>query len=105
MLRRAVWKFELPMVVEGGVAKWEKRFTIKMPASADILTVQVQGGKPCIWAKVDPENIPQDQGFMLIGTGHPLPQMPTDLVNYVGTFQLESGGLVFHLFRFDDCPF
>lgn len=28
---------------------------VKMPDGAQILTVQVQNGKPCLWAMVDPD--------------------------------------------------
>ena len=105
MLKRTVWKFEIPMEAEGLGVHWEARFTIKMPVGAEILTVQVQGSKPVLWAKVDPECNVQDQAFILVGTGHPMPIQETDLVEYVDTFQLADGGLVFHLFKCDECPF
>jgi len=105
MLRRTVWRFEIPMEIQDGAAKWNNRFTIKMPAGAEVLTIQVQGSKPCIWAKVDPEQELTDRSFMLVGTGHPLPIEPQDFVHYKGTFQLAGGALVFHLFDCQDIPF
>lgn len=70
---------------------------IKMPANSRILTVQVQYGKPVIWALVEsdkPAN--QDYKISMYGTGHDVPTVPGA---YIGTFQMNNGGLVLHVFR------
>lgn len=69
---------------------------IEMPMGAEILCVQVQGGQPCIWAKVIPDGAPVKRLFAVYGTGHPMNTKQAD--QYVGTFQLQGGMLVFHVF-------
>ena len=43
---RTIWKYELAMI---------GRQTVPMPADAEILSVQVQAGVPCLWALVKPD--------------------------------------------------
>jgi hypothetical protein len=70
---------------------------IQMPAGARVLTVQVQNNVPCLWAIVDPEEKKMVQrGFAIYGTGYPM--RIVEVVQYVGTFQLCDGSLVFHVF-------
>ena len=69
---------------------------IEMPESSEVLCVQMQNGIPFIWAKVDTNNELKKRHFVIVGTGHPLPSNP---LNYIGTYQLQYGGLVFHLFE------
>lgn len=82
-----IWKYEVPVGDE---------IRLHMPRGAQILTVQMQGSTPCIWAKVDaaPEHSQVWRVFRWRGTGHDADN--TD--NYVGTVQMMGGGLVFHLF-------
>lgn len=73
-------------------------FSIVMPKGASILTVQVQQGIPCIWAIVDPEQILMEtRNFRIFGTGHPI--LVSAKNSYIGTFQLQNGGFVGHLFE------
>src|SRR5438552_3281377 len=80
-------------------------FTITMPKGAQILHVEAQqqiaqGGyrdQACLWALVQPTAKPEKRGFLLVGTGHPI--SPTDRLVYVGTFMMEGGALVYHLFE------
>ena len=85
-----IWKFQIP----SGIAP-----EISMPRGAKILSVQVQGGLPCIWAEVEPKAKLEQRRFLIVGTGHPIE--PTGHVEYqrtyVATFQLE--GFVWHLFE------
>lgn len=66
-----------------------------IPDGGEVLSVQVQDGKPCIWALVDDSKSEMRRRFKMYGTGKNL----EDPVNeeYVGTFQLN--GFVFHLFE------
>lgn len=59
------------------------------------LVVQMQDGVPTLWALVDDKRPPRRQDVFIHGTGHPVFDEAT---NYVGTFQLEGGYLVFHVF-------
>ena len=69
---------------------------INIPKDYQILTVQVQNGRPCLWAEVDPK-LPMDcVHIVIVGTGHSIHD--DDEMKYIGTFQLESGSFVGHCF-------
>ena len=70
-----------------------------MPRGAELLTVQVQRGEAYVWARVDPSAPVVERDLHVAGTGHPLP-LRADGAPFLGTFQLNGGGLVFHVF---DC--
>ncbi len=74
----------------------EEEQTIEMPEGAEVLTVQTQGGVPCVWAKLDHEKPLKVYKFVLIGTGHCIEDGFEG--KYIGTFQKQGGTLVFHLF-------
>lgn len=83
---QTIWKY--PVVLDD-------EFELRMPAGARLLTVQVQQGKPVLWALVNPDVPQKTRRFRLYGTGQPLPDAPGE---YVGSFQVHGGALVFHLF-------
>jgi hypothetical protein len=83
-----VWKFPIPI---------EGRQVLSLPRESQLLSVQMQGGLPCLWALVDPDAPKEDRRFLWVGTGHPI-QEP-DTLRHVGTVQLAGGSLVFHLFE------
>ncbi len=72
------------------------RFYVDMPAGARILSVQVQHNIPQIWAVVDVLMPKVERAFWVRGTGHELGIAAAG--KFVGTFQLDGGSLVFHLF-------
>ena len=71
---------------------------VALPEGAEILTVQVQHDEPQLWAVVDPEAPLVTRRFRLLGTGHSTDN-DVGRHNYIGTYQLHDGGLVFHLFE------
>ena len=71
---------------------------IHLPTKAQILTVQTQFDKPCLWALVNPDNENVLRRFRLAGTGHSIKENESELF-YHGTFQLMQGALIFHLFE------
>lgn len=76
---------------------------VEMPRGAKILSVQVQRDTPCIWALCQDDNQLDGRRFMIYGTGH---AMPEDLdLRYLGTFQLQAGNFVFHVFEDADFPY
>lgn len=83
-----VFKYPLPIsdVVE-----------VVMPKDAKVLAVQVQNGTPCIWAAVNPTLEVETRTFRIAGTGHSIVDEIID--DYIGTFQLYDGQLVFHVFE------
>lgn len=82
-----IWKYELKV---DGVQK------INMPEGAKILTVQTQFDNPCIWALVNPTNTLTVRNFEIYGTGH---NIQIGSRQYIGTFQVNSGFLIFHVFE------
>lgn len=89
-MNRTIWKYELlPSEVT----------YLRMPDGARPLCVQVQKGKVCLWAEVDqgltdgPTTVIRT--FFVIGTGH---RVPREAKTYIGTFQLNDGDLVFHVY-------
>lgn len=81
-----IWKYELEICDQQ---------TINMPVGAKLLCIQMQHGKPCIWAICDPMAQPKPRHIAIYGTGQP---MPDDLGIYIGTFQIANGSLIFHAF-------
>lgn len=71
------------------------RLPVLMPAGARILSVQMQSGRPYLWALVDDDAIetPTERALAVYGTGQPIDDDPG---HYVGTFQ--DGVFVWHVF-------
>lgn len=83
----AVWKY--PFKTRDG-------FALDMPRGAEVLAVQTQNDVPCLWALVDPTAEKEPRWFRIYGTGHAI---DGDGRKYLGTYQLSSGALVFHVFE------
>ncbi len=69
---------------------------VGMPKDSTILTVQIQRGIPCLWALVDTNKAGEERFIRIIGTGHPVPE---DILRYIGTFQLQEGNFIGHVFE------
>ena len=87
-MKKQIWKF--------GIIPSQK--TIEMPKGAKVLSVQMQNDIPCIWVLVDPKADKTKRTFEIFGTGH---DIECDGISreFIGTFQMHSGSLVFHLFE------
>lgn len=71
----------------------------RMPKGAEILCVQLQHGKPCIWVKVDSNAEIETRIFQIHPTGQ---EMGSGSFKYVGTYQVgeEIGSsFVWHVFE------
>lgn len=89
-MNKVIWKFQLEVQ--------DKQF-ISLPEGAEILSVQTQDYIPCIWVLVNPNNPTEERCFEIFGTGHNIYcDMGIDR-KFIGTFQMQSGKLVFHLFE------
>lgn len=75
----------------------QDKVTIRIPRNSTILIVQTQRDTPCLWALVDPDEELCDFVFRIFGTGHPID--PDLIGDYIGTFQMDEGRLVFHIFH------
>lgn len=70
---------------------------IEIFKNAKILTVQEQRGEIFIWAEVNTLLDIETREFILIGTGHEIPDYSE--INYIGTVQLHNGDLVIHVYE------
>jgi len=84
---KAIWKYQIPL---------KTSFEIQMPLNSDILHLQMQNDKPCLWVKVNPyEKETELHHFVFITTG--LKEEEENLKNYLGTIMFSN--LVYHLFE------
>lgn len=87
---KTVFKYPLPLTNDVQ--------TVNMPVDFKILTLQMQHGVPTIWALVDDNDPPVvSRRFRTIGTGHQF-RDSAEFPVYVGTFQVEGGMFIFHVF-------
>ncbi len=79
-----IWKYSLSHYDE----------IILMPKGSVILCVQTQRDQPYLWVCVNPKLELEGRHILTFGTGHPNVEG-----NYIGTYQIENGQLVFHVFE------
>lgn len=91
-----IWKFQFPV----------HDFELTVPFGSKILCVQSQRDEPCIWFEVPqysvdemiPENASLERRqFCVQLTGI---SFEREKMNYIGTFQLNEGRFVGHLYEF-----
>ena len=87
-----IWKYDLLGATH---PPHGDRAAISMPKGAVVLTVQVQNGRPVIWAIADPRAPQEPREFVIVGTGHEMPES----WRYVGTWQQPDSWFVGHLFE------
>lgn len=61
-----------------------------------MLSIQEQNGMPQLWALCDETADYEQRKIAIYGTGNP---MPDDTGDYISTFQMHNGTLVFHAFE------
>lgn len=87
MIEHTIYKYPLDV---------QKVQRIKMPSDSEILCVQMQNGKPCLWVSCSPMLEMLYRVINMTGTGHDLSNRV--MGKYIGTFQMSEGELVFHVF-------
>ena len=88
MVKR-IYKYKLTSTAE------EQR--LQLPFDAVILDVQIQNGRLCLWAVVDPDKDNLSRCFRVFGTGWDLPYRFTTRYKHLKTVQ--DGGFVWHVFE------
>lgn len=87
-MNNTIWKYEL---------KVQDQNRIDLPIGAEILCVQLQHNKPCLWVEVNNEESEKEVHIIeTFGTGHLLDSSPR---MYLGTYQMHDGALVFHVYK------
>ena len=89
-MEKAIWKFGLEVV---------DLQDIEMPIGAEILSVQTQYNKVCIWAVCDPEAKKEKRVFMVKGTGHKFDDSDLEYATFIGTTQMHEGQLIWHVYE------
>ncbi len=85
--KRTIWKYALEVT---------DLQIIRLPFGARPLGVQLQFGEPMLWAMVDPSAPLEARSIVTLGTGNPFSGIAGE---YLGTYQLTGGALVFHVFE------
>ena len=86
---KAIWKYNLKI----------GHTMLVMPKDAEILSLQVQHNQPCLWALVDTEAEREEVLLTTFGTGHPINEDEISNTKFIGTYQLEDGAFVGHVFK------
>lgn len=84
---RKVYKYPIPV---------QDECRLMLPASHQFLSVQVINGTPCLYALVDDSGEKVEVVIRTYGTGHEIDPEPG--LEYVGTYVLYEGRLVYHVF-------
>lgn len=82
-----IWKYTLEIT---------DKQSICMPEVSIMLDVRLQNGSPCLWVRVDPSSPYVFKEFITHVTGQ---DVPHETGNHIGTYQLNGGSLVFHVFE------
>lgn len=86
---RNIYKYEVVI---------DDQFEVSLPRNAVFLSVQLQHGVPQMWWLVDPNVAAHPRKFRVRGTGHQFQENPHETEAHLGTFQMNNGNLVWHLF-------
>jgi hypothetical protein len=84
-----IWKYKIMYEVN--------EFIAFLPVGAKILHVDVQQNKPYFWALVDENQDLLERTFCVYDTGQHI-DLPVEKLTYIGTFTLNDGDYVGHLF-------
>jgi hypothetical protein len=72
---------------------------LNLPRFSLPLSVQIQNGKPQLWALVNTDEPTAEYTVLCYGTGHEVALLPVGH-EFLGTVQLPNVALVFHFFGF-----
>lgn len=87
---KRIFKYDLEIVDEQHLI---------LPHEYEILTVQPQGEKLCLWAMVNSESSYKNITIRIHGTGHPIASEAFETLKYISTVQMYDGSLVLHCFE------
>jgi hypothetical protein len=86
---QTIWKFPITI---------DDELFLDMPEGSSILMLGVQGGMPCIWAKVNARAALVRRTFRVFGTGHEIKSDAGSVLNHIGSIQ-SPGCFVWHVFE------
>ena len=74
----------------------DEKMSLKLPYGAVVLTVAEQHGVICLWAQVETDNLNVTRHFVIVGTGH---EVPEGKLTFIGMAKLQDGLFIFHVFE------
>jgi len=86
---RTVHKFELEIGAN----------ILEIPLGFEVLTVDEQHGKICLWAEVETKNEKHTESFTVFGTGHEIESNSGIGHSYLGTVRFKHMNLVWHVYK------
>lgn len=98
---KTIWKYNFEMSNRkigalGSMVSWKEIYEIMIPKNGDVLAIRTQHDKPAMWVQVDPEEPKEIRKFIIVGTGH---SIPDGTKSYLGMFFLNSGNYVGHIYE------
>lgn len=81
-----IWKYTVPI---------QDKLQLRLPEGAKILHVGNQGGSVQMWVLVDSTAPKSERDFLVIGTGHPVPERVP--IEYIGSAVVPP--FVWHVFE------
>ena len=94
---KTVYKYQLRLTDEQEIripTLIENDVLVKL--SDQVLKIETQRGIPCMWVLVDSDAEKLPRHVFTRGTGHSCDDRRRD--EYLGTYQLDNGNLIFHVF-------
>lgn len=92
-----IFKYEIEAPeFRSDLADTKYKVQVLLPKGAQILSVGAQGYEMYLWAKVDSEQALEQRSLYVMPTGRDLPEA---LGTFLGRVDLQSQGLVFHIFN------
>lgn len=85
---KVIYKYEL---------KIDTQQEIYLPKGYNILSVQTQRCVPCLWVEIDKSKEKVPVKIVTIGTGIEFENNGN--LSYIGTYQINAVGLVFHVYE------
>jgi len=82
---KKVYKYPIP----------KEDYSLELPENFKILKIGVQKNSPKMWILVDTDKIKRKQKFIVLPTGIEVPVN----TEYIDSFLLKDGELVFHVFK------
>ena len=89
-MNKRIWKFNLTMA---------DRQIIGMPKGSEILSLQTQFNEPCIWVLITDGDDMEDRTFEIFPTGNTIYFDMGIERKSIGTFQVDNGNYIFHVFE------
>lgn len=95
-----IWKFKLDMIDNNEIViAWKPVYELWIPVGAEFLSLREQYNEAEMWFKVDATANVEQRKFLIVGTGRKIKEKNA---KFLGTFLLNQGSFVGHVFELID---